>query len=111
MNLGYKSGNEGVIKVIVTNLRELYTTDSRGTALQDIPMMRGIENIQQMKLIINISAGYPGGQGMGAVRRDALPGQDSPGCREHRRAGASVVSLCSEPAPRPARGDQGSGRV
>ena len=60
VNLGFKSGNEGVIKVIVTNLRELYTTDSRGTALQDIPMMRGVDNIQQMKLIIDISAGYPG---------------------------------------------------
>lgn len=60
VNLGFKSGNEGVIKTIVTNLRELYTTDSRGTAVQDIPMMQGIQNIQQMKLIINISAGYPG---------------------------------------------------
>jgi hypothetical protein len=60
VNLGFKSGNEGVIKVIVTNLRELYTTDARGTALRDIPMMRDIVNIQQMRLVINISAGYPG---------------------------------------------------
>lgn len=60
INLGFKSGQEGVIKVIVTNLRELYTTDSRGTAMQDIPMMEGITNIQQMKLIISVSAGYPG---------------------------------------------------
>lgn len=60
VNLGFKSGNEGVIKVVVTNLRELYTTDTRGMPLQDIPMMRGIENVQQMKLIINISAGYAG---------------------------------------------------
>lgn len=60
VNLGFKSGNEGVIRVIVTNLRELYTTDSRGTAMQDIPMMAGITNIQQMKLIINVSSGYPG---------------------------------------------------
>ena len=60
VNLGFKSGQEGVIKVIVTNLRELYTTDSRGTAMQDIPMMEGITNIQQMKLIVNISAGYAG---------------------------------------------------
>jgi hypothetical protein len=60
VNLGYKSGNEGVIKVIVTNLRELYTTDARGTALQDIPMMAGIDSIQQMKLIVTPSAGYPG---------------------------------------------------
>lgn len=60
VNLGYKSGNEAVIRAIVTNLRELYSTDSRGTAVQAIPMMRGIDNIQQMKLVINISAGYPG---------------------------------------------------
>lgn len=60
VNLGFKSGQEGVIKVIVTNLRELYTTDSRGTAMQGIPMMEGITNIQQMKLIVNVSSGYPG---------------------------------------------------
>ena len=60
VNLGFKSGGEGVIKVIVTNMRELYTTDGRGTAVRDIPMMQGIENIQQMKLVINISAGSAG---------------------------------------------------
>jgi hypothetical protein len=60
VNLGYKSGGEGVIKAILTNLRELYTTDSRGTPVQNIPMMRGIQTIQQMKLIIDITAGYPG---------------------------------------------------
>ena len=60
VNLGYKSGNEGVIRVIVTNLRELYTTDSRGTGVQDIPMMQDITNIQQMRLIINVSGSYPG---------------------------------------------------
>ncbi|MBI2827910.1 MAG: hypothetical protein HYX77_01400 [Acidobacteria bacterium] len=60
INLGFKSGQEGVIKVVVTNLRELYTTDSRGTAMQDIPMMEGITNIQQMKVIVSVSAGYPG---------------------------------------------------
>src|SRR4029077_326893 len=27
--------------------------------LQDIPMMRGVDNVQYMKLIINVSAGYP----------------------------------------------------
>jgi hypothetical protein len=60
VNLGFKSGNEGVIKVVVTNMRELYTTDAKGTALSDIPMMKGIQNVQQMKLIINVSAGYAG---------------------------------------------------
>ncbi len=60
VNLGYKPGYEGVIKVIVTNLRELYPTDARGTNLDQIPMCRNIKNIQDMKLIVNVSAGYPG---------------------------------------------------
>ena len=60
VNLGYKSGNEAVIKVIITDIRGLYTTDAKGTSIRDIPMMQGIENIQQMDLIINISAGYAG---------------------------------------------------
>ena len=59
-NLGFKSGQEGVIRVIVTDLRGLYTTDARGTNIDEIPMFQGIENIQQMDLIINVSAGYPG---------------------------------------------------
>src|SRR5262245_46458065 len=32
VNLGYKSGYEAVIKVIITDLRKLYTTDDRGTS-------------------------------------------------------------------------------
>jgi len=60
VNLGFKPGNEGVIKVIVTDLRQLYTTDDRGTNIDRIPMCRGIENIQSMDLVINVSAGYPG---------------------------------------------------
>ncbi len=60
VNLGFKSGNEGVIKVIVTDLRQLYTTDSFGTAIDEIPMMKDIQNLQQMDLIINVSAGYAG---------------------------------------------------
>jgi hypothetical protein len=60
VNLGFKSGNEGVIKVIVTDLRGLYTTDSRGTNIDLIPMCKEIENIQQMDLIVNVSGSYPG---------------------------------------------------
>ena len=60
VNLGFKSGQEGVIKVIVTDLRKLYTTDARGTNIDQIPMMKGFENVQDSDLVINISAGYPG---------------------------------------------------
>lgn len=60
VNLGFKPGAEGVIKVIVTNLRELYTTDARNTNIDQIPMCRDVQNIQSMDLIISISAGTPG---------------------------------------------------
>jgi len=60
VNLGFKPGNEGVIKVIVTDLRELYTTDDKGTNVDKIPMMTGIHSVQDFKLVINVSAGYVG---------------------------------------------------
>ncbi len=60
VNLGYKPGNEGVIKVIVTDLRELYTTDFYGTNVDQIPMMEGIHSVQDFELVIEVSAGYAG---------------------------------------------------
>ncbi|MEE9129158.1 MAG: hypothetical protein V3T84_04005 [Phycisphaerales bacterium] len=60
MNLGFKAGNEGVINVIVTDIKQLYTTDAYGRDINQIPMMEGIDNIQQMDLILNVSAGFPG---------------------------------------------------
>lgn len=60
VNLGFKAGNEGVIKVIITDMVVLYTTDSKGRAINSIPMMTGIDNIRKMDLVINVSAGYPG---------------------------------------------------
>ncbi len=60
VNLGFKSGNEGVIKVIVTDFRELFTTDSYGSAFDEIPMCQNITSVQDMDLVINVSAGYAG---------------------------------------------------
>lgn len=60
MNLGYKSGYEGVIKVIVTDLKQLYTTDHFGASIDSIPMMANIQSVQDFDLVINVSAGYAG---------------------------------------------------
>jgi hypothetical protein len=60
VNLGFKPGQEGVIKVIVTDLRELYTTDDKGTAIDAVPMMKGIHSVRDFDLVVNVSAGYPG---------------------------------------------------
>lgn len=60
VNLGFRPGNEGVIKVVVSDLGELYTNDINGVALSEIPMTKNIKNIQQMDLIVNVSGGTPG---------------------------------------------------
>ena len=60
VNLGFKSGNEGVIKVVSTDLRAAYPTDSRGTELDQIPMCRDLRSVASFDLIVNVSAGTPG---------------------------------------------------
>jgi hypothetical protein len=60
VNLGYKSGYQGVIKVLLTNIGALYPTDINGTNAADIPMMQGVVNLRGFDLIVSISAGFPG---------------------------------------------------
>lgn len=60
VNLGFRAGLEGVIKVIVTNLRQSFSTDHAGTRLEKIPMTKDLKSIQEMDLIVSVSAGDPG---------------------------------------------------
>lgn len=60
VNLGFKPGNEVAIKLVANDLRKLYATDIAGTNLDDLPMTRNINNVRDMDLVVNISAGYPG---------------------------------------------------
>lgn len=60
VNLNFRPGNEGVIKVIVTNLRKLFANDAYGTDLDQLPLTANMKNIQSVDLIVNVSAGDPG---------------------------------------------------
>jgi len=60
VNFGYNPAREVVIIVMGTNLRKMYPRDVNGTDLDEIPLTANISSLQDMKLIINISAGYPG---------------------------------------------------
>ena len=60
MKFSYKAGGEAVIRMIMQELRGMFPLDSKGTQLDDIPMTKNIKNIQDMDLIINVSAGDPG---------------------------------------------------
>ena len=60
VNLGYKVGNELVMSSMGTSIPKTFPVDSRGVPISQIPVMKGIENFQQIDMIISISAGYPG---------------------------------------------------
>ena len=75
VNLGFKPGNEGVIRVVVTDLKELYTTDDAGTNINNIPMMEGVDSVRDCDLVINVSAGYPGNKEWVQYASTAYPGE------------------------------------
>ena len=60
VNLGYTAGNEVVIDRMGHDFRESYPKDIKGTPLSEIPLMRGVRNYDNVDLILNLSAGYPG---------------------------------------------------
>jgi hypothetical protein len=60
VNLGYRPGLEGVIKVAVSDMKELFTSDAYGTSLDELPLTKGMKNIQNVDLLVNVSAGDPG---------------------------------------------------
>ncbi len=60
VNLGYAPGLEGAIKAVVDDLRGQFATDARGNSLDSMPLTEGLRNIQNMDLLVNVSAGDPG---------------------------------------------------
>ena len=60
VNLGFKPGAEAVIKGIASDISALYTTDLNGTSINDIPMMKGVINIEDFDFVFSLSAGFPG---------------------------------------------------
>ena len=60
VDLGYRAGNEGVIKVITTSLRQQYATDTNGTNLDDMPMTRDLKNVRDMNMLVCVGSGNPG---------------------------------------------------
>ncbi len=59
-NLGYKAGNEGVMNVIVTNLKKMFPTDVNSTPLEQIKILEGIQSCRDFALIVSLGGGQPG---------------------------------------------------
>jgi hypothetical protein len=60
VNLGFKEGREAVMISVAEDLRRTFPEDYYGTVLDSIPMLSGIENLQDLEMIVAVSAGYPG---------------------------------------------------
>ena len=60
VNLGYKAGNELVMSQMGSSIPRTFPVDRRGVPVEQIPVMRGIQNYGSFPLLVSISAGYPG---------------------------------------------------
>ena len=58
--LGYRPGAEAVVKGIVSNIRKLYSVDTKQTKIDEIPMMDGVNEFKDFAFLFSISSGYPG---------------------------------------------------
>jgi hypothetical protein len=71
--LGFQAGNEGVIKVMATNLPKQYPNDAAGKAIGDIPLLKDAKDLGAFKLVASISAGYPGAKEWVQYGNGAMP--------------------------------------
>jgi hypothetical protein len=60
VNLGYRPGNEAIIKGITRGFESVYTIDTQGMPLSTIPIMQDVETVGDVSFIFSLSAGYPG---------------------------------------------------
>lgn len=60
VNLGYKEGREIVMASMGESIPKTFPTDFFGTPIDSLPVMQGLQNYNDIAIIVNISAGYPG---------------------------------------------------
>lgn len=60
INLGFKEGREVVMVQLGEDMHSTYPVDYEGNAVSELPIMTNIHNYDDVALIVNISAGYPG---------------------------------------------------
>ena len=60
VNLGYKPGGEAVIQGLTSDFRTKYKSDLLGNNLNDLFLMKNVNNLEDFDFIISLSAGDPG---------------------------------------------------
>ncbi|MBN2609586.1 MAG: hypothetical protein JXA64_10770 [Candidatus Fermentibacteraceae bacterium] len=60
VNLGYKTGGGVMIVRLGTSMRAIFPTDRDNVPWSEIPMLQGINSLDDIQLVISLSAGDPG---------------------------------------------------
>lgn len=68
VHLGFKEGKENVMVQLGKSFREVFPADYYGTPVEELPLMAettadggwAVDDFEDIRLIVNISAGYPG---------------------------------------------------
>lgn len=60
VNLGFQAGNEFVIQGMGKSFKAKFPSDYRGTAYDDLPLVKNITNFSNIDYCFNLSAGFPG---------------------------------------------------
>lgn len=60
VNLGFKAGNEVVIRSVGESFPETYPLDAAGRDIAEFPIMQGVQNLANVDFIFSVSSGFPG---------------------------------------------------
>lgn len=60
VNLGFKEGREAVMISVAEDLKKTFPSDYLGTSVDSLPMLSGVTSLRDVKMLICVSAGYPG---------------------------------------------------
>jgi hypothetical protein len=60
VNLGYTAGNEVVVERMGSDIPATFPKDYMGNKTEELPLMKGVKNFNNIDFVYNLSAGYPG---------------------------------------------------
>jgi hypothetical protein len=58
--LGFKAGQLQAMLPLCENLHNVFPTDANGTPLDEMPVTRDVHDVNDVAMILSVSAGYPG---------------------------------------------------
>ncbi len=67
VNLGYMSGFILVVQSMNRSIHETFPTDTRGTPVENLPLMRRVKSFEEVSMVVELAAGGPAGQPVGGA--------------------------------------------